>query len=389
MQPDRILREPAANAEEARPVPEAPDVRPRSERQRLAALLKGPFGVRSLALSGLFLLASFYTLYVARSFFMPLVLAVLFSVMLTPVVRTMKRLLRVPEPFGAAVVMLALLGTLGLGIYELSGPAYDWMARAPQSLRRVEDKLRDLKKSMLTLGKATEQVEKIAQVGAPPPKTQAVAVQRQTWGERLFIQATDVVTGVFVMSVMLYFLLASGDLFMRKLIRVLPRLEDRKRAVEIGRQVEEDVSRYLATVTMMNAGLGIAVWISMAMIGLPNPLLWGAIAFVSNFIPYLGSVTCYVVLGMVGFLTFDTLGHCLLPVGIFLVFNVIEAYVVTPLVLGRRLTLNPVMLFLALTFWGFLWGIPGAILAVPIMVVFKIFCDHIEPLAPFGEFLGR
>jgi predicted PurR-regulated permease PerM len=187
---------------------------------------------------------------------------------------------------------------------------------------------------------------------------------------------------------MLFFLLASGDLFMRKLIRVLPRVEDRKRAVEIARQVEEEVGRYLGTVTMMNLGIGTAVWISMALLGMPNPLLWGVMVFVSNFVPYLGSILCYVVIAVVGFLTFDTLGRCLLPLGVYLLLNFAEAYVVTPLVLGRRLTLNPVVLFLSLTFWGFLWGIPGAVLAVPIMVVFKIFCDHIEPLAPIGEFLG-
>ena len=362
--------------------------RPRPDLKRLIALLEGQIGVRSLALSGLFLLASFYTLYFGRSFFMPLVLATLFSLLLSPVVRTLKRVARVPEPLGAGLVMLALLGALSFGIYELSGPAYDWMAAAPQTLRKVEAKLRDLKRPVATIGKATEQVEKFAQVGAGPAKPQQVTVQAPSWGERLVGQATDVVAGIFIMLVMLFFLLASGDLFLRKLIKVLPRLEDRKRAIEIARQVEEEVGRYLGTVTMMNAGIGTAVWISMALVGMPNPLLWGVMVFVSNYVPYLGSIVCYVVIATVGFLTFDTLGRCLLPLGIYLLLNIAEAYVVTPLVLGRRLTLNPVVLFLSLTFWGFLWGIPGAVLAVPIMVVFKIFCDHIEPLAPIGEFLG-
>jgi predicted PurR-regulated permease PerM len=383
MQPERLHDEPAPEEGEDRP-----HERPRPDLRQVLALLQEPLGVRSIALSGLFLLASFYTLYFGRSFFMPLVLALLFSLLLSPVVRTLKRVVRVPEPLGAGLVMIALLGTLGFGIYELSGPAYAWMAGAPQSLHRVEAKLRDLKKPVATIGRATEQVEKIAQVGGAPAKPQAVTVQAASWGERLLGQATDVVAGIFIMLVMLFFLLASGDLFLRKLIKVLPRLEDRRRAVEIARQVEEDVGRYLATVTMMNAGIGTAVGISMALVGMPNPLLWGALVFISNYIPYLGSIVCYVVFAMVGFLTFDTLGRCLLPVGIYVLLNIAEAYVVTPLVLGRRLTLNPVVLFLSLTFWGFLWGIPGAVLAVPIMVVFKIFCDHIEPLAPIGEFLG-
>jgi predicted PurR-regulated permease PerM len=169
---------------------------------------------------------------------------------------------------------------------------------------------------------------------------------------------------------------------------VLPSLADRRRAVEIARQVETDISAYLATVAMINTGLGIAVWLVMAFLGLPNPLLWGVMTALVNFIPYLGPMTCYVVFALLGFLTFPDLAHALLPVGAFLVLNVLEAYLVSPLVLGHRLTLNPVVVFLSLTFWSWLWGIPGAILAIPITAVCKIFCDHIAPLAPLGEFLG-
>jgi predicted PurR-regulated permease PerM len=369
-------------------LPDAEAGLPPPDLGRLRELLQGPFSVRSLSLPGLFLLGSFYTLYLARAFFMPLVLALLFSLLLTPVVRFLKRW-HLPEPAGAALVLLMLLGTVGVGIYELSGPAYSWIASAPQSLRTVEAKLRTLKKPVQTLGKATEQMARIAEVSSSGQQPAAVAVEAPSLGARLFNQAADLATSSFVLVMMLYFLLASGDLFLRKLIKVLPRLEDKRRAAEIARQVETDVSRYLGSVTMLNLGLGIAVWISMALIGLPNPLLWGAMVTVTNFVPYLGAALCYIVLGVLGFLTFKSLGHCLLPPAIFLGLNTLEALFVTPTVLGRRLTLNPVLLFLSLTFWGFLWGVPGAILAVPIMVVFKILCDHIEPLAPIGEFLGR
>jgi len=130
------------------------------------------------------------------------------------------------------------------------------------------------------------------------------------------------------------------------------------------------------------------VWLAMWLLGLPNPLLWGVMVALTNFIPYLGALTCYVVFALLGFLTFPDFAHALAPVGAWLVLNVLEAYLVTPMVLGHRLTLNPVVVFLSLTFWSWLWGIPGAILAVPITVVGKIFCDHIAPLAPLGEFLG-
>jgi len=371
---------------------ESPDEElPLPDIHKLAASVSSPRRFPAVAVTGLFVLACFYTLYFCRSLLLPLVLAGLLSLLLSPVVRGLKRL-RIPEPLGAGLVLLTVLGGVGFGIFQLSAPAFDWIQRAPQSLRAAEVKLRDLRRSVQKLGRATEQVERMADVSANPgqrPPAVAVAVQSTpTLRERLFSQATDLVTDGVVMLILLYFLLASGDLFLRKLIRVLPRLEDRRRAVDIARQVERDISSYLGTVTTINLGLGAAVAICFALIGVPTPLLWGAMVAFTNFVPYLGPAINYGVFILIGLLTFDTVPRMLLPAGLFLVLNVLEAYLVTPMVLGKRLTLNPVMLFVGLTFWGWLWGIVGAILAVPIIVVCKIFCDHIEALAPIGEFLG-
>lgn len=359
---------------------------PRPQLKKLRDLLQGPLEIRSLALIGLFVLAAFYTLYFARAFFLPLVLASLLSFLLSPVVRALKKL-HIPNALGAALVVFGLLGSLGLGIYELAGPAYEWAQQAPRQLRRLERKLAEFKKPVQTMSKATQQVEKITQVGAGQ-EPRKVEVQTETLGERMFSQATELVAGATIMFILLFFLLASGDLFLRKLIRVLPRLADKKRAVDIARQIEQDVSTYLATITVINLTLGLAVWGLMTWIGVPNPLLWGVLAFVTNYIPYLGAILMIAVLAMVGFLTFDDPARALLAPGAFVGLNLLESYLVTPMVLGHRLTLNPVVVFLGLTFWGWLWGITGALLAVPIMVVLKIICDHSEPLRPIGEFLG-
>ncbi|HKV08362.1 MAG TPA: AI-2E family transporter [Thermoanaerobaculia bacterium] len=366
------------------PPPE--DERPRPNLKKLRDVLQGPFGIKSIALTGLFILAAFYTLYFGQSFFLPIVLALLLNFLLSPLVRFLKKL-RIPEALGAGLVLFSLLGGVGWGVYELAGPAYTWAEQAPRSLRRLEGKLRDFKKPVQTVSKATEQVEKITKVGGGK-EPQKVAVTTETLGERVFSQATNLVANGVVMFTLLYFLLAAGDLFLRKLIKVLPSLSDKKRAVEIARQIESDISAYLTTVTAINVVLGLAVWGIMALIGIPNPLLWGVLAMVTNYIPYLGAIVMIAVLAMVGFLTFDDVGQALLAPGAFVGLNILESYILTPVVLGRRLTLNPVVIFLGLTFWGWLWGIAGALLAVPIMVVFKIFCDHSEPLAPIGEFLG-
>jgi predicted PurR-regulated permease PerM len=362
------------------------DQRPRPNLKRLRESLQGPFGVRSMALTGLFILAGFYTLYFGRAFFLPIVLALLLNFLFSPFVRALKKL-RIPEGLSAGLVVFGLLGGLALGIYQLSTPAYEWAQKAPQTMRRLEAKLREFKKPVQTMSKASEQVEKITRVGGgqQPP---TVEVRTESLGERVFSQATDLVANGMVMFILLFFLLASGDLFLRKLIRVLPSLADKKKAVEIARQIETDISAYLVTITIINVGLGIAVWGITTLLGVPNPLLWGVLAMVTNYIPYLGAIIMIVVLAMVGFLTFkDTTQALMVPLS-FVGLNILESYLVTPMVLGRRLTLNPVVIFLALTFWGWLWGITGALLAVPIMVVFKIFCDHSEPLRPIGEFLG-
>jgi len=392
MQPDPVEHlDRLEQGEPRRPGHHPGEELPRPDIHKLAASVSSPRRFPAVAVTGLFVLACFYTLYFCRSLLLPLVLAGLLSLLLSPVVRGLKRL-RIPEPLGAGLVLLTVLGGVGFGIFQLSAPAFDWIQRAPQSLRAAEVKLRDLRRSVQKLGRATEQVERIAEVSANPgqrPPAVSVAVQSTpTLRERLFSRATDLVTDAVVMLILLYFLLASGDLFLRKLIRVLPRLEDRRRAVDIARQVERDISSYLGTVTTINLGLGAAVAICFTLIGVPTPLLWGAMVACTNFVPYLGPAINYGVFVLIGLLTFDTVPRMLLPAGLFLVLNVLEAYLVTPMVLGNRLTLNPVMLFVGLTFWGWLWGIVGAILAVPILVVCKIFCDHIEALAPIGEFLG-
>jgi predicted PurR-regulated permease PerM len=370
------------------PKGEGEEKRPRPDIRRLRDVLEKPFGVRSLALTGLFILACFYTLYLGREFFLPIVLALLLNFLVSPGVRWLKKL-HIPEAVSAIVVVFGILGLLGLGIYELSTPAYEWAGQAPQSLRKIEGRLRDLKRPVQTMSKATEQVEKIAKVGGGADNAPKVQVSTQeSLGARVFSQATGLAFGALVLFILLYFLLASGDMFLRKLIKVLPSLEDKKRAVDIARQIETEVSRYLITITLINVGLGLAVWGAMALVHVPNPLLWGVVAAILNFIPFLGPLTMICLLAMVGFLTFPDLPHALIAPGAFLGLHVLESYLVTPTVVGRRLTLNPVVVFLGLIFWGWLWGIAGAILAVPIMMVLKIICEHSEPLAPIGEFLG-
>jgi predicted PurR-regulated permease PerM len=244
-----------------------------------------------------------------------------------------------------------------------------------------------LRKPVEQVSKTAEQVEKATQMEST--KTPEVVVKGPSLSERLFGTTQTILTTALEVIILLYFLLAAGDLFLQKLIKVLPQLRDKKKAVAIARETESSISTYLLTVTLVNIGLGLAVAAVMYLVGMPNPLLWGALAALAEFIPYLGATALVAVLTLAGLVTFDELGHALLVPGGYLAVNLIQSQFLSPLILGRRLTLNPVAIFIGLVFWWWIWGVPGAFIAVPLLATFKIFCDHIEALAPIGEFLGR
>jgi predicted PurR-regulated permease PerM len=334
----------------------------------------------------------FYTLYFAKSFFIPVAIALLFNLLLSPVVRRLARL-HVPEGLGAALVLLGALAVLAFSAVGLARPAAEWLERAPLSLWQVQYKLGALMESVEEMRRATEELEQLAKVGqeqaaaAEGEDQTTVVLEGPGLARSVLAGTTSFATSAFITIILLYFLLASGDLFLAKIVRVLPRLTDKKRAVEIARQAERDISRYLTTVTAVNACLGVVTAAAMYLLGMPNPVLWGVVAGVLNFVPYLGALVTIGVLGLVAVLTFDDPWRMLLPPATFFVLTALEGQVVSPILHGRRLALNPVVIFVGLLLWGWLWGIPGILLAVPLLATLKIFCDNIEPLAPIGEFL--
>jgi predicted PurR-regulated permease PerM len=188
--------------------------------------------------------------------------------------------------------------------------------------------------------------------------------------------------------VLVYLLLASGDMFMHKLVRVMPTLQDKKLAVEISHEVQSNISKYLFAVTVINIALGAVVAAGLGVMGVPKAAMWGMLVAFLNFVPYFGPVAGVLLLAVVGALTFDTLGQGLMPAAWYLALHMLESNLVTPLLLGRRFTLNPVAIFISLMFWLWVWGIPGALLAVPILVSIKAICDGIPSASAVSELIG-
>lgn len=353
----------------------------------------GPHSVASIAVCGVFVLGLVAFLFFAKAFLMPLILALLLSFLLKPIVTTLCRW-RIHRAIGAAVVLLLFFGLISTAIYRLNQPAREWLSKVPESVQLLEGKGRELLNNaerFLKRGRgATEH--------APEPserEKEKAESKRLAWAEKLVSVGAIVgytagfLTGSLEMFVLLYFLLAAGDKFLQKLVRVLPRMHDKKEAVEIAREVEQNISTFLFTITIVNSCVGLFVAVVMLILGMPNPVLWGVVAGLFNFIPYFGPLSVVLVLMLAGFLSFDSTLGALAPSIIYLAIHTIESNFITPSILGRRLTLNPVVIFISLMFWTWLWGMPGALLAVPLLMTFKIFCDHLRPLASIGEFLSE
>jgi predicted PurR-regulated permease PerM len=340
----------------------------------------------SVALNGIFLLLLVYSLKAGSVVLIPIFLAFILELLFAPAARWLARF-HIPEPITAIFVLLLLFGSIGVGIYQLAGPARDWMAKLPQTVSQVEYKLRHLKQSIKEVSKITQEVDRLTNLGDTKEKPQ-VEVKKSTIGESLLGPTQEFLVGVGLTSVLLFFLLASGDLFLRKLVAVLPSFSDKKLAVEVSRQIEGAISIYLLTTTVINVCFGAAVGVCMYLFGLPNPFLWGVAAGLLQFIPFLGALLGITLVTTVALVTLDNLTTIALVPLTYLGLNLLEEYVVVPLVVGQRLELNPVVIFLWVLLWGWLWGIPGALMAVPLLAIFKIICDHTERLSAIAEFLG-
>ena len=337
------------------------------------------------AIIGLFVLAFTAALRVGSSLVLPIVWDALLALLLAPAVNWLSRR-RCPPAIAAGLVMLLLIGTVGTSVYLLSGPATSWIGRAPETLQQAERKLRRVTRGLEQLQETAEAVEGVAQGGQPRRRAAETAPAGGLFAK---LSGTTVAFAGSLATVtfLTYFLLAMGHRFREKLDDILPSGHREEVSAAIG-EMQEQMSHYLALSTAINIGVGVVTWGLMTLLGMPNPALWGMLAGVLNFIPYLGALITLAVILLAGLVSLDTTGQAFLAAGAFFVVNLIEANIVAPLLMGRRVPLNPVAIFGGLLFWGWLWGITGAILAVPLMACMKVMADRIEPLKPLGEMLG-
>ena len=344
-----------------------------------------PEDPKTLLLLGIFLLLLFYGLYLAGQIVLPIIFAAILYLVLQPAMRLGTKF-RIPKSVAAMLMIVVVIAAVGALGFSLSAPASDWLAKVPDALARLDAQVRVFKQPIADLESASKQIEHLTD----NTSTSATPVTLATPGVTgmLFSGTRNMLVGLGTMVVLLFFLLMSGDLFLRRFVEILPTLSNKKQAVEISREIESNISKYLATISMMNVAVGVLTGLAAYFCGLPDPVLWGTLAFLLNYIPILGPLCGIVIIFLASLLTFGTIWHALLPTGIYLAIHLIEGELVTPLLLARRFILNPVLIIVSLVFWYWMWGIPGALLAVPMLATVKIICDRIKRLAALGHFLG-
>lgn len=350
----------------------------------------GAVWVRSITLSCILFLMVMYTLYFAASLVIPIVLALLLNLVFAPVVKCLDKF-RIPRTLSALLVMLSVAAIMVAGLYALAAPASDWMKKAPAELRQLEYRFSWVKRPAEEIKEIKKQVNEMTNIDAAPDESQPSAGGTSSFSlvDTVLSRTTDVFLGTAVMLILLFFLLASGDEFLNNMVQVTPKFKDKKRVVETARDIQRHVSVYLATITLINIVVGIIITAVLYLVGMPNPLLWGAVVAVLNFIPYLGVAISIVIVGFASILTFDTVLMMLVPPMTILIINIVEGQFITPIVAGRRLRLSPVAVFLSLVILGWIWGIIGVLIAVPALASIKLVCEQIEVLEPVAIFLGH
>jgi predicted PurR-regulated permease PerM len=366
------------DAIEAVPVPAT--AVPREERDPMPL----PTEPRTIFLGGLFVLALLAALYVASPIVLPVVLAIVLKLLLQPLVRLTDR---VGLPRGVGAVLAIVLLVLGLAalVSGVAGPAAAWAGKLPDAIPKIQQQLAFLARPIGSLEWMLNQLQEVTGFTGGLP--QGPSPRSFNMMGALFNGTTTVAAGLFTTLLVLFFLLLSGETFLRRFVEILPSFAEKRQAVEITLDIERNVSAYLITVTLINLIVGALTFCVMWATNVANPLLWGLIAFVVNFVPILGPMVAMVIFLMAGVLSLGVTWWALLPVGLYFLIHVIEGEIVTPMLMARRFTINPVAVILALLFWYWMWGVPGAILAVPMLAITKIVCDDLTPLRAFGHFL--
>ena len=332
-------------------------------RDRLLAAL-------ALILGAAFCLGLPFALQAGAEFFLPLTAAIVIAIALVPLLEWLERR-GLPSALAAFFALVTFLAIINAALAIIVVPATGWFARIPESIPRIQSNLAPLIDFYSTLQRFVDRT--LTSVASGTEATaQAVAATAPTSVVDYFItSAPSAAIQLFFAVLVIFFFLAGWTRLRKGTIRRRGSFDGAMQTARVIQNVVDATADYLATITMINAILGLSVALLLWALGMPSPFMWGGIVSICNFVPYLGPIVAAVLLGLGGLMTFDAVGLALLPALIFIGVHLVEANLITPLVLGKRLTINPLLILVSLSFWGWVWGTPGALLAVPLLLILQ------------------
>ncbi len=375
---------------------------PVDPRQPPHVLLHMTPNVRSAALGVLMVLAVLAVLKLASGFFVPLMVGMVLSYALSPLVDWLERM-RIPRALTAAVLILGILGGLGASVYSLSDDANELVESLPDAARKVRDGLQQGKRkkqdsTLESMQKAATELEKAAEeAGGNTPATrgvQRVVVEKPRFDLREHLWSgtlgfASMVGQTVMVTFLTYFMLISGNTFRRKLVKIAgPGLAEKKLTVQALDEINAQMQRYLLVQLVASIAVGLVTGIAFAVIGVKHAAVWGVAAGILNLVPYVGSIAVTGGAALVAFLQFGSVNMALLVGGISLLINTIEGYLLVPWATSKASSMNPVAVFIGVLAWGWLWGVWGLLLGIPILMAVKAVCDRVDHLKPIGELLG-
>lgn len=380
--------------------PVKPEARTASEAEPESVTTAGPIDVRSAALTVLAVLATILVLQYAQAMIIPIVLGILISYALEPIVARLTKW-RVPRPISAAIVLVAVTGATGYLLYGLRSEGSAIVEQLPAAARRLREMVENGKPTTAVaiqqVQKAATELEKAASAAAPPPSSGVPRVQVEAapfnvtdylmWGS---IGVATAVGQLVLILFLAYFLLASGDLYRRKLVKIVgPSLSKKKVTVQILSEIDRQIEMFLLVQVFTSTVVAVATWLAFRALGVNQAAVWGILAGVFNSIPYFGPVLVTGGTAVVAFLQFGSINMAVLVSGISLVITSLEGFLLTPWLTSRAASMNAVAIFVGLLFWGWVWNVWGMLLAVPMLMVLKAVCDHVEDFKSIGELIGE
>jgi predicted PurR-regulated permease PerM len=367
----------------------------------------------NLPITVIAVVAFIYFLQWGQSVLVPIVIGILIAYALEPMVSSLARR-KIPRAVGAALALILVVGMLGLGVYSLSGQALAVVRQVPEAAQKIRDRFRNHGSAPGALGevqKAATELQKTAEVASAqsdpkadpktakndpaPPPVQKVQVVEPAFDAKSYLYWGGMnllgFAGQFaVVLFLVYFFLVTGDLYKRKFVKIAgPALWQKKLTVQILDEINAQISSFIRVQAFTSLVVAIATAASLWALGMQQYIIWGILAGIFNSIPYIGPVIVSGGLAVVAFIQFDDLGHTMLVCGVAFIITSLEGFLLTPALMGRAARMNPVAIFVGLLFWSWIWGVWGAILAVPMLMMLKAVCDHIDDLQPLGELLGE